>query len=74
MEMRKKADKILKYKAHRAPAECCANCNNSEVTNPGANIPGLGCKLMWAMYKFADRNENGQVDKEGICNFYIKKG
>lgn len=38
--------KKLKYQRIPPLIHSCGNCKYSEVTNPGANIPGLRCFLM----------------------------
>ncbi len=74
-EIRKSVEKHLGYKSHQRPKKCCINCNYSEVANPGANSPGLGCRMMVVMNRVAglDRGYgSNQVDEESICKFYLK--
>jgi hypothetical protein len=71
---RKYMEKVLSYKGHQYPKKCCSNCTNSEVTNPGANIPGLRCLIMDAMNKLMKIDfGDSQVHKESICKLYSGK-
>ena len=73
--MIKKINKEMGYKEHQLPKKRCGNCRYSMVTNPGANIPGLGCKLKKMLCKIADACGEGlggySVHAESICNFYV---
>lgn len=74
----------LNYKDVKVKRERCGTCRHSEVTNAGANIPGLKCKLMERILKqkrlesSIDKNGNysgymTQVDSlYGICKKYAK--
>lgn len=58
--------------------KACGSCKHSEVTNPGASIPGLKCKLMEKLLKkknvnIDDINLNDQVDLVyGSCDYWNK--
>ena len=54
------------------PAHSCWSCGHSEVTNAGANIPGLRCNLMAKMFKEAGISDgNPQVNAHfGSCKLH----
>jgi len=67
----KRIEQYLGYKPHQMPKKCCGNCCFSYITNPGASIPGLGCKIMDAMGRISDDEyARCQVDDEAVCLFY----
>ena len=68
--MIKKINKEMGYKEHQLPKKRCGNCTQTFVTNPGANIPGLGCKLKKMLCKIGDAGVEYLVHAESICNFY----
>lgn len=70
-KLRKSIEKNIGFKDHQYPKKCCGRCGNSEVTNPGANIPGLACKIIRAMNRQSGLGcGNSQVHEESICEFY----
>jgi hypothetical protein len=69
--MIKKINKEMGYKEHQLPKKRCGNCRYSMVTNPGANIPGLGCKLKKMLCKIGDAGVKYVVHAEAVCDFYV---
>ena len=59
------------YKEHQLPKKRCGNCRYSMVTNPGANIPGLGCKLKKMLCKISNAGVEYIVHTESVCDFYV---
>ena len=52
--------------------KCCGNCCHSVVTNPGAYISGLECKIIIKLFKKKKiSNGNPQVSGYyGSCNYW----
>ena len=66
--------KIMGYKEPKEPKNC-GRCRHSEVTNPGAYIPGLRCLVMAKIYKRRKKEfGNCQVDLDlGTCRLFNMK-
>ena len=47
----KEAVPEMNYKGPRVPKKRCGNCKHSKVTNAGAIIPGLECRIMVKLFK-----------------------
>ena len=71
IKIRESVNKHLDYKDHQVPKRCCGNCCHSKITNPGASIPGLMCRLIMVMnLQSGVHSGDSQVHQEAICAFY----
>lgn len=69
--MEKKLKRVIGYRDHVKPIKRCGNCAHSFCHNPGANVPGLSCKIVEAIGKLID--DVRVVDEEALCKLYVKK-